>query len=263
LALCVSRDERRLCVFFGAGATRYALDAVRVLEVARVNEEGTLQLSQHLPVRDLSLILGGEAEAHVGAGVVLDVSPTLALRVKQVDGVFDCTGLPRWAVQGRLVPLLAPAITAAIEYEGRLVFELDADGAARGLPRQLKPLERHHRTDFPPNAVAPRGFDPSALVFTVQGERLAIPLHHVVQVIEAGAQFNRAPNAGSFLGVAVHRAQLCPVFTVGPLGLVQPFVVLFEVGGDLLGLSVSQVEGVRSGTSLDGASVLDVGRMFS
>ncbi|MDP1824686.1 MAG: chemotaxis protein CheW [Archangium sp.] len=247
----MSRDERRLCVFFSAGATRYALDAVRVLEVARVNEEGVLQLSQHLPVRDLSLILGGDTEAHVGAGVVLDVSPTLALRVKQVDGVFDCTGLPRWTVQGRLVPLLAPAIAAAIEYEGRLVFELDADGAARGLPRQLKPLERHHRTD------------PSALVFTVQGERLAIPLHHVVQVIEAGAQFNRAPNAGSFLGVAVHRAQLCPVFTVGPLGLVQPFVVLFEVGGDLLGLSASQVEGVRSGTSLDGASVLDVGRMFS
>lgn len=251
MALSVSRDERRLCVFFGAGATRYALDAVRVLEVARVNDEGALQLSQHLPVRDLSLILGGDAEARVGAGVVLDVSPTLALRVKQVDGVFDCTGLPRWAVQGRLVPLLAPAIAAAIEYEGRLVFELDADGAARGLPRQLKPLERHHRTES------------SALVFMVQGERLAIPLHHVVQVIEAGAQFNRAPNAGSFLGVAVHRGQLCPVFTVGPLGLVQPFVVLFEVGGDLLGLSASQVEGVRSGTSLDGASVLDVGRMFS
>ena len=238
-------------MFFSAAATRYALDAVRVLEVARATEEGTLQLSQHLPVRDLSLLLGGEEEPHVAAGVVMDVSPTLALRVKQVEGVFDCTSLPRWPVQGRLVPLLAPAIASAMEYEGRLVFELDADGAARGLPRQLKPLERHHRTD------------PSALVFTVQGERLAIPLHHIVQVIEAGAQFNRAPNAGSFLGVALHRGELCPVFTVGPLGLVQPFVVLFEVGGDLLGLSASQVEGVRSGASLVGASVLDVGRMFS
>ena len=247
----MNRDERRLCVFFAAGATRYALDAVRVLEVARAAEDGTLQLSRHLPVRDLSLLLGGEEEPHVAAGVVMDVSPTLALRVKQVDGVFDCTGLPRWPVQGRLVRLLAPAIGAALEYEGRLVFELDADGAARGLPRQLKPLERHLRTD------------PSALVFFVQGERLAIPLHHVVQVIEANACFNRAPNAGSFLGVAVHRAQLCPVFTVGPLGLVQPFVVLFEVNGDLLGLSASQVEGVRSGAALAGASILDVGRMFS
>ena len=247
----MSRDERRLCVFFNAGATRYALDAVRVLEVARANEEGALQLSRHLPVRDLSLLLGGEEEPRVAAGVVMDVSPTLALRVRQVDGVFDCTALPRWPVQGRLVALLAPAITGAMEYEGRLAFELDADGAARGLPRQLKPLERHYRTD------------PAALVFTVQGERLAIPLHNVVQVIEAGACFNRAPNAGSFLGVAVHRALLCPVFTVGPLGLVQPFVVLFEVGGDLLGLSASQVEGVRSGSSLVGASVLDVGRMFS
>lgn len=249
--LFVSRDERRLCVFFSAGATRYALDAVRVLEVARATEDGTLQLSRHLPARDLSLLLGGEEEPRVAAGVVVDVSPTLALRVKQVEGVFDCTGLPRWPVHGRLVPLLAPAIAAALEYEGRLVFELDADGAARGLPRQLKPLERHYRVE------------PSALVFTVQGERLALPLSHVVQVIEAGTFFNRAPNAGSFLGVAVHRAQLCPVFTVGPLGLVQPFVVLFELGGELLGLSASQVEGVRSGAALAGASVLDVARMFS
>lgn len=247
----MNRDDRRLCVFFSAGATRYALDAVRVLEVARANEEGGLQLSLHLPVRDLSLLLGGEEEAGAGAGVVMDVSPTIALRVRQVDGVFDCAALPRWPVQGRLVRLLAPAIAAAIEFEGRLVFELDAEAAARGLPRQLKPLERHHRDAQ------------SALVFTVQGERLAIPLHHVAQVIEAGAQFNRAPNAGSFLGVAVHRAQLCPVFTVGPLGLVQPFVVLFEVGSDLIGLSASQVEGVKSGSSLAGASVLDVGRMFS
>ncbi len=247
----MTRDARRLCVFFNAGATRYALDAVRVLEVARATEEGTLPLSPHLPVRDLSLLLGGEEEAGAGAGVVMDVSPTIALRVRQVDGVFDCASLPRWPVQGRLVRLLAPAIAAAIEFEGRLVFELDAEGAARGLPRQLKPLERHQRDTQ------------SALVFSVQGERLAIPLHQVAQVIEAGAQFNRAPNAGSFLGVAVHRAQLCPVFTVGPLGLVQPFVVLFEVGSDLIGLSASQVEGVKSGACLAGASVLDVGRMFS
>ena len=50
---------------------------------------------------------------------------------------------------------------------------------------------------------------------------------------------------------------------MGPLGLVQPFVVLFEVGSDLIGLSASQVEGVKSGSALAGASVLDVGRMFS
>ncbi len=247
----MSRNDPRLCVFFSAGATRYALDAVRVLEVARVNEEGSLQLSAHIPVKDLSTLLGGEGEARVGAGVVIDVSPTIALQVRQVDGVFDCTSLQRWPVQGRLVPLLAPAIAGAFEYEGRLVFELDAEGASRGLPRQLKPIERHQRTDS------------TALVFTVQGERLAMPLHHVVQVIEANTAFNRAPNAGTFLGAAIHRGQLCPVFTVGPLGLVQPFIVLFEVGGDLLGLSASQVEGVKSGSSLLGASVLDVGRMFS
>ncbi len=247
----VTRDERRLCVFFSAGATRYALDAVRVLEVTRATEEGTFEPPQHVTVRDLSLLLGGDPEPEVRAGVTIDVSPTLTLRVKQVDGVFETAGLPRWPVQGRLIPLISPAIGAALEFEGRLVFELDAEGVARGLPRQLKPLVRH-------TCEAPQ-----ALVFTVQGERLAIPLLHVVQVIEAGAHFNRCPNAGTFLGVAQHRSSLCPVFTVGPLGLVQPFVVLFEVNGDLLGLSASQVEGVRPATSLDGVQVLDIARMFS
>ncbi len=247
----MNRDERRLCVFFSAGASRYALDAVRVLEVARLNEQGVLPLSHHTQTKDLSKLLGGDDEPEVGAGVVIDVSPTLAVRVKQVDGVFDIAPLPRWPVQGRLIPLVAPAISAALEFEGRLVFELDAEGTTRGLPRQLKPLERHTRQAD------------SGLVFQVQGERLAMPLHHVVQVIESGGHFNRCPNAGTFLGVAQHRGQLCPVFTVGPLGMAEPFVVLFEVNGDQLGLAVTVVEGVRHGPSLDGVPMLDVSRMFS
>lgn len=243
--------DRRLCVFFSAGATRYALDAVRVLEVARAGPDGQLHLPEDLPLRDLALLLGGDEEALATAGVILDTTPRVALRVKQVDGVFDASPLQRWPIQGRLIRLLAPAVSSALEYEGRLVFELDADGTARGLPRQLKPLERHLREA------------PSALVFSVQGERLALPLTSVVQVIEATHAFNRAPNAGSFLGAAVHRGQLCPVFTVGPLGLVEPYVVIFEAAGELLGLSAGQVEGVRSGPSLAGAPILDVGRMFS
>ncbi|MFZ5444322.1 MAG: chemotaxis protein CheW [Myxococcota bacterium] len=247
----VTRDQRRLCVFFSAGATRYAIDAVRVLEVSRATDDGPLPPKPHVEERDLSLLLGGDPEPEVRAGVTLDVTPTLALRVKRVDGVFDVATLPRWPIQGRLIPLVSPAIGAAFEYEERLYFELDAEGVARGLPRQSRALERHLRDAA------------QALVFSVQGERLGLPLHHVVQVSEAGAHFNRSPNAGSFLGVAQHRGALCPVFTVGPLGLVQPFVVLFEVNGDLLGISASQVEGVRSGPSLDGVPILDVGRMFS
>lgn len=243
--------QRRLCVFFGAGPTRYAIDAVRVKEVTRASDNGVLTLAEGLGSGDLSALLGGDAEPEVQAGVVMATTPPFALKVKRVDGVFDAGPCPRWPVQGRLVPLISPAIGAALEFEDRLVFELEPDGVARGLPKQLKPLDRQLRSAE------------SALVFTVQGERLGVPLHHVVQVIEAGAHFNRAPNAGSFLGVALHRAELCPVFTVGPLGLVQPFVVLFEVNGDLLGLSASQVEGVRHATSLEGVGVLDVRRMFS
>lgn len=247
----MSAPARRLCVFFSAGASRYALDAAQVLEIARANEAGELALSWFTPTKDLARLLGGDDEPRAEAGIVIDVMPPLALRVRHVDGVFDAATLPRWPVQGRLIPLVAPVISAALEYEGRLVFELDPESAARGLPRQSRPLERHTReTD-------------AALVFTVDGERLAVPLHTVVQVIEAGACFNRSPNAGSFLGVAQHRGQLCPVFTAGALGVVLPFAVLFEVRGELVGLAASAVEGVRRGPALQGATVLDVGRMFS
>ena len=81
---------------------------------------------------------------------------------RQLDPGPDCTedlfALSPAEIRARGIALLAPAIASAMEYEGRLVFELDADGAARGLPRQLKPLERHHRTD------------PSALVGFVADE---------------------------------------------------------------------------------------------
>ena len=187
----------------------------------------------------------------MAAGLVMDVSPTLALRVKQVDGVFDCTTCLAGRCRAGWCPCWRPRSPRR--------WNTRAGSSSSSTPT----AQRGACPGSSSRSSATTAVDPSALVFTVQGERLAIPLQHVVQVIEANACFNRAPNAGSFLGVAVHRAQLCPVFTVGPLGLVQPFVVLFEVNGDLLGLSASQVEGVRSGGALGGASILDVGRMFS
>ncbi len=238
-------------MLFSAGATRYAVDAVRVVGVTRTDANGVLALPENVEARDLSSLLGGDPEPETTAAVTIAVTPQVALRVKRVEGVFDVGPAPRWPVSAKLIPLITPAVSAALEFDGRLVFELDADGVSRGLPRQVKALERLTREAD------------QALVFTVQGERLALPLHHVVQVIVAGRHFNRAPNAGTFLGVALHRGQLCPVFTVGPLGLVQPFVVLFEVNREVLGLSASQVEGVRSRASLDGVGVLDVARMFS
>lgn len=244
-------EHRRLCVIFTAGPTRYAVDAVRVMGVTRADEHGHLTLPEQIELKDLAQLLGGEADPDASAAVTIASGPPIALHVRRVEGVFDVGAAARWPVSGRLIPLLSPAIGAALEFEDRLLFEIDADGVSRGLPRQLKPFDRQTRAGE------------QALVFTVQGERLGVPLHHVVQVIEATTHFNRAPNAGSFLGAALHRGQLCPVFTVGPLGLVQPYVVLFEVNRELFGLSASQVEGVRQGASLDGVGVLDVARMFS
>lgn len=246
----MAAEKRQLAVFFQAGQTRYAVDALRVLEVVR-SEHEPLVTKGRWEERHLALLLGGEDEV-ARAAVVIDVTPTLALLVASVEGVFDRSGSARWPVQGRMIPLVAPVIAGTFLFEDRLVFELDVEGVTRGLPRQMKTLERHVRQS------------PSALVFSVEGERLGVPLHQVAHVLEPKGLFNRSPNAGTFLGVVMHRHHLCPVYTVGRPGVMLPFVVLFEArAGDLIGLTATAVEGVKSGSALEGLNVLDVERMFS
>ena len=86
-------DARRLCVFFEALGTRYAIEAVRVLEVAwpRPGEE---TLHGNLSLRDLPAVLGGAVGEPLNTALVLDSSPTLAVRVGTVEGVFDSSSLP-------------------------------------------------------------------------------------------------------------------------------------------------------------------------
>ncbi|HLL55634.1 MAG TPA: defective in fruiting DifE, partial [Myxococcaceae bacterium] len=72
---------RRLCLLFEAANGRFAVEATSVTEVAPPDANG-VSIRGYLELTDLSLLLGGEAETRPGTGVVLDVSPTLAVRVK-------------------------------------------------------------------------------------------------------------------------------------------------------------------------------------
>jgi hypothetical protein len=72
---------RRLCLLVEAGETRYAIEATSVMEVALPGSDGT-SLRGMLEVKDLSTLLGGSPETAMGMVVVLDVSPTLAVRVR-------------------------------------------------------------------------------------------------------------------------------------------------------------------------------------
>lgn len=246
-----SGGERRLYLFFEAGRTRYAIEAVGVQEVARPPPDADT-LHGHLGLRDFSQLLGGADEARTATALVLDTSPTLAVRVKEVEGVFDASGDRSLPLPRRMIPLAAPAIRGGLVHEGRLFFEVDTDGVARGLPRSTRRPERFTREPSEP-----------CLVFDSGSERLAVPLARVRQVVPAGPGFNCAPGAGAFLGAVVHQQSLCPVFAVSDTPGPEALIVLAEAGGELIGLSATGAEGVQEPAALGGVDVLDLERMFS
>jgi len=243
--------ERRLYVFFEAGRTRYALEAVGVVEVARP-PAGAEALHGNLALRDFSQLLGGEEEAGSTTALVLDTSPTLAVRVKDVEGVFDASGDRALPLPRRMIPIAAPALRGGLVHEGRLFFEVDTDGVVRGLPKSTRRPERSTRPATEP-----------CLVFDSGTERLAVPLSRVRQVVPAGPAFNAAPGTGAFLGAIVHQQSLCPVFAVSDTAAPEPLIVLAEAGGELIGLSARRTDGVQPPAALAAVPVLDLERMFS
>jgi hypothetical protein len=247
----VAADDRRLCVFFTAGRTRYVIDALAVLEVAR-SVPGEPWQKGHLALKDLSSLLGGEAETQAGNALVLDTSPTSAVRVAGVSGVFDTRDDQHLALSSRLIPLLAPAVGRAVIHEGELHFELDPQAAVRGLPRPTRKPEVVVR--------APGG---PCLCFESGGVLLAVPLPGVLQVLALGPLFNPSPGDGAFRGVLAHLGRLCAVFNLTAAAGTEPLVVLVESGDQLLALGAARALGVRQPDALGEASVLDLERMFS
>lgn len=244
-------NDRRLYVFFEAGKTRYAIEAVGVLEVARPPADADA-LHGNLALKDLSRLLGGDAEARPATALVLDTSPTLAVRVRTVEGVFDAAADRLLPLPRRMIPLAAPALRGGLLREGRLSFEVDTDGVARGLPRSTRRPERTTRA--PTEA---------CLVFESGTERLAVLLSRVRQVVPAAAAFNPAPGTGAFLGAVAHAGSLCPVFSVSDTTAPEPLIVLAEAGGEVIGLSAQRADGVQQPGALGEVPVLDLERMFS
>lgn len=249
--MTTSGGERRLYVFFEAGRTRYAIEAVGVIEVARPGADADT-LHGHLGLRDLSQLLGGDDEVRPATALVLDTSPTLAVRVRQVEGVFDASGDRTLPLPRRMVPIAAPALRGGLVHEGKLHFEVDTDGVVRGLPRSTRRPER-----------STRPASEACLVFESGSERLAVPLSRVRQVVPAGPLFNRAPGTSAFLGAVVHQQSLCPVFSVSDSGTPEALIVLAEAGGELIGLSAKRADGVQQPAALAEVPVLDLDRMFS
>lgn len=250
---------QRLSLLVEAGSARYAIDATHVLEVSPPDASGE-SLRGHMHLKDLSALLGGPPEHRPGTAVVLDVNPTLAVRVRRVFEVADVAEARRHPLPRRLVRRLEPAVRGVLEVQGSLYFELDVDAAAKGLEADPPELLEGGRVPFAPEP-------DRALVFESQGIRLAVPLTSVSQVVSAGERLCALPHEGPLKGLVLHQQHLWPAFSVpgmtGGSSEVEPLAVLVEVEGEGLGLLASKAFGVLGKGALQGAHVLDLPRLFS
>ncbi len=243
-------SERRLCVFFEAGATRYAIEATSVVEVARsTQDEETLR--GHLAIRDLSVLLGGDAEERPGTIILLDTSPSVAARARQVEGVFDASSHLVLPLPNRLVHLVAPVVKQGLVSEAGLTFELDAAEVPRGLPRQSKRVELATTT-------APGPF----LIFDSGPLHLALPLADVSQVASKGPMFNAAPGVGSFVGVLMHQQRLVPAFSLTGTEA-EALLIVIELASGPVALSASRAYGVKTAEAVGEARIVDAVATFS
>jgi hypothetical protein len=237
-------------VFFEAGATRYAIEATSVVEVARSSlDEETLR--GHLAIRDLSTLVGGDPEERPGTIVLLDTSPTVAARTRRVEGVFDASSHLVLSLPNRLVHLVAPVVKQGLVSEAGLTFELDAAEVPRGLPRQSRRVELATTTSPGPFLV----FDSGPL-------HLALPLVDVSQIASKGPMFNAAPGVGSFVGVLMHQQRLVPAFSVTGTEA-EALLIVIELASGPVALSASRAHGVKTAEALGEAKIVDAVATFS
>jgi chemotaxis signal transduction protein len=230
-----------LCLLVEAGETRYAIEATSVMEVALPGSDGT-SLRGMLEVKDLSALLGGSPESVPGMVVVLDVSPTLAVRVRSVVEVADVAHTPLFLLPTGLVDTLAPLSRGAILHKDRLYLELIAESLPqRIVPRSSPPPSRPvHLMESAPER---------ALVFESQGRLFGLPLALVSQVVTRGEAFSMLPvQGGAVAGLFPHAQVLWPIYSapamLGAPAQVEAFFVLTEMAGLNVGLCATRVLGV-------------------
>lgn len=241
-------------MLFESGTTRFLLPAASVLEVAQPDATGNT-LHGHHALKDLSVRLGGADEARPGVALLLDTSPTLAIRVARVHGVADLSPEKGLRLPKRLGTALEPTVKGAVEHDGRLWLELDPES-----------LVKSSRAPATFRVVEP--FAPAkgrCLLFESFGRKLALTLEQVAQVVPAGDKLVRLPDAWPAEGLVHHDGQLWPVYALGPM-LGEPrapeaLVVLARVRDEPVGLSASRALGVQTAT--EGTQLLDLERVFS
>jgi len=173
--------------------------------------------------------------------LVLDVSPTLALRIKAVIEVADVAKAELFLLPPGLGESLSVWSRGALLHGDRLFLELVADALPHQAGRALGPPSR---PVFVFEAVPER-----ALVFESQGRLYGIPIGLVSQVIPAGPAFCAFPRRdGPVAGFFPHAQMLWPIYSaaglLGGTALKEGFFVLTELAGQNVGLCASRLLGV-------------------
>jgi chemotaxis signal transduction protein len=263
---------RRLCVLFEAGATRYAVEATSVVEVAPPDPDGK-SIRGTLELKDLSLLLGGSEEERPGMGLVLDVSPTLAARIKRVVEVADVSRSPFFHLPTALGEGMAGVVRGALVHQDKLYLELVAEALGRAPGARM---------EVPPRPIIVWERTPDrALVFESQDRLFGVPLPLVSQIAPTGDACCPLPGPASAVAALHPHAQaLWPIYSApGLLGgpaLTEGLIILTELAGQNVALAARRVLGVHepfSPSEVKGefrapglprpALFLDLQRMFS
>lgn len=231
---------RRLALLLEAGPARYALEASRVLEVTPPDPDRAT-VRGVFPLEDLSVLMGGAPERPPGLAVLLDTSPTIAVRVREGAVVADVAGAPHFQLTRDLAQRIGTVVRGALQHQGRLYLELRAE--ALGQAHLLPPP--------PPRIVTwlegPLG---PALLFESAEALFAVPLAHVLQVSPVLAAFCPFPVPGGVIaGLLAHAQALWPVYSLpaflGGQLVAESHVVLLELAGIQVAVCASRVLGIE------------------
>jgi chemotaxis signal transduction protein len=222
-----------------------------VTEVAQTVADGKT-LRGSLELKDLSSLLGGApGEQTAGMAVVLDVSPTLAVRVARVREVVDVAPSPFFGLPPGLSEALGFVSRGAVLYGNELFLELIPEALSRNVQA---------RAAAPPRPVIMLDQTPErALVFESQGMLWGLPLAFVSQVVPRTQAWCPLPYPhGAIMGIFPHDQALWSVLSVpaliGGAPVPEDLFLLAELAGELVGLSASRVVGVLAGFTPTGVS---------
>lgn len=264
---------RRLCLLAEAGGTRFALEATAIIEVAHVAPDASALRGQ-LPLEPLVGLLGGiPSPAPETVAVVLDVSPTLTLRMERALGVVDVGRSPFFLLPPWLGEGLVGLLRGALIHDDALFLELSPEGLRTPPGPARAPRLPIALCTEPPER---------ALLFRTGGALHGIALPLVGQVVRHRPEAHCAlpTSEGPVLGLYAHAQALWPVCSVGRLtrgeGPLEPHVIFAEPAGQGVALCAEEVIGVVEGlTAADEAGTfiakgmdapalfLDLPRMFS